>query len=191
MATGNAYMTGQRQLESTTQTGAFHCGDKRFWRPAHRIKKLMGRDHELLHLLKGASLLRVVHLLQIGSRTEISFLQARQHDAVDGGRLLGKLHDLLPLRQALSIEHIDRFADVIKTCKEDPSLKNCGFEVLGLAVTAGRGGRVPEHGYFLSKIIATPCPPPTQALISARSAFRRLSSNRDVMAKRRPETPTG
>ena len=67
----------------------------------------MSGDHKLFHLLEGTLPLRAVHLLQIGSCTEVSFLHAHQYDASDGGGLLGKLHDLLPLRHALYVEYID------------------------------------------------------------------------------------
>ena len=89
----------------------------------------MRGDHELFHLLKAAPLLRLVHLLQVGPRTEISFFDAHQYDALDGGGLLGILHDLLPLRQALHVEHIDRLAGVIKPRQQDAIVQDHGLEV--------------------------------------------------------------
>ncbi len=188
MGAGDARMAGQSQLESSSDTDPFHRCHKGLLRSPHRVKEPVGGDHELLHLVKRTPALRIVHLLQIRSRAEVSFLQAHQHDAGDGSGLFGEPHDLLPLRQALHIEHIDRLAGVIKPRQQDPVAKHVGLEVLEPAGSHGVGLC---HAYFLSRIMATPCPPPTHALISARSAFRRLSSNSEVMAKRRPDTPTG
>src|SRR5690349_644569 len=122
-----------------------------------------------------------MHLLQIGSGTEVSFLQAHEHHTGDRTRLLYQPNDLLPFSEALPIEDIDRFPRVIKRCQENSVVNRSGLEVFELA----------GHRYFLSTIIATPCPPPTHMLIRARSASRRLSSNREVIARRRPDTPTG
>jgi hypothetical protein len=85
-------MTGQRQLESTTQTSAFNRGDKRFSGSAHDVKDLMSSHDQLLNLLERTSLLGIVHLLEIGSRAEISLLHADEDDADDGGRLLDISH---------------------------------------------------------------------------------------------------
>src|SRR4026208_898509 len=120
-----------------------------------------------------------MHLLQIGSGTEVSFLQAHEHHAGDCPRLLCRPDDILPFSETLSIEDIDRFPGVIK-----PGQENCIVDTSGLEMFEVAG-----HRYFLSTIIATPCPPPTHMLIRARSAFRRLSSNREVIARRRPGTP--
>ena len=133
MSAGNSDMAGQHQLESATQTGAFHRGNIRFLRLVDRSKEPVSGDYQLLHLLKRTSQLRVVHLLQIGSRTEISFFQAHQYYAFNVGGLLGTPHDLLPLRHALPVENVDRLAEIIKTCQQDPLVKDCSLEVFVLA----------------------------------------------------------
>ena len=130
---------------------------------------------------KGPLLLCAMHLLQIGSGTEVSFLQAHEHHTGDRSRLLCQPDDIPPFSEALTIEDIDRFPAIIKPCQENSILDTSGLEVF----------EVGRHRYFLSTIIATPCPPPTHMLIRARSASRRLSSKREVIARRRPDTPTG
>ena len=81
--------------------------------------------------------MRVVHLLQIGTRTEVPFLHTHQYYGFDDGGLLGIPHDLLPLRHALHVEHIHRLAEVIKTCQEDSLVKDSGLEVFEFAWSAG------------------------------------------------------
>ncbi len=137
MGAGNTCMAGQRQLEASPRQAPSTATTKGFDDRAIASKSLWTVVTSWSISSTECPLLRLVNEFQIRAGAEVAFLQAHQYHAGDGVRLQSLLNDLLPIRQALTVENIDRLAAIIKSCQQNSAVKHCGLKVRGSTEEGG------------------------------------------------------